>query len=106
MVNKELLKKLADELTADNAEDKIYWQENYDKRLAELSKNLDDTIDYLNNCDKREFLCASEVFDELSEHFKSQRLIECVEKNVKRFNDERFIEDIKKELSYMKKNLQ
>jgi len=99
------LKKLSDELSDKNSEEKIFWKDNYERRLEELSRNLDDTIDYLSTCGKQEFLCAGEVLDELSEHFKSKKLIECVEANLERFHDEELKKSIEKEVRYMKKHL-
>lgn len=51
---------------------------------ALLKLNLSDTIDFLNNCSSEELYWVSELFERLSEHFKSQKLIECMEKNEKR----------------------
>ena len=103
-MNREYLRQLA--IEADDIEEKdpqndVLWYENFDKRLAELTKNLDDTIEFLDTCSAQELSAFSEVFEELSEHFRSQKLIECVERNVTRFDDPALQEQLKMELGYM-----
>ncbi len=41
-------------------------------------------MNYLNICSSEEFYCISEMFEDLSEYFKSQELIDCMERNAKR----------------------
>ena len=43
-----------------------------------LSENEEDTIAYLNNCDKDELYWISEVFEDISENLQSQEFIECL----------------------------
>ena len=104
-MNKDYIKALVDEAEALDPENEVLWEINYDKRLAELSKNLDETIEFLDMCSEKELNWLSETFDDLSEHFKSQKLIDCVERNVYRFSDKELQEQLKMELYYMKMHL-
>ena len=104
-MDKERLKKLIDEVSAPNAEEEIFWQANYEQRLEELKKDLAETIEYIDTCSKKELEWIGETFDELSEYFKSRALIDCVERNVTRFDDPELQETLKKELGYMKFHL-
>lgn len=49
-----------------------------------LSENLEDIIEYLDNVSSLEFSFVCSIFDDLSEHFKSEKFIECIEKNAVR----------------------
>lgn len=101
-MNREYMKQLAEEAEAIDPQNEVLWEINFNKRLAELKINLDDTINYLDTCSKQELDWASETFEDLSEYFKSQRLIECVERNITRFPDEELQKQLKMELEYMK----
>lgn len=96
------MKRLAEEAEAIDPQNEVLWEINFNKRLAELKINLDDTINYLDTCSKQELDWASETFEDLSEYFKSQRLIECVERNITRFPDEELQKQLQMELEYMK----
>ena len=101
-MNREYMKQLAEEAETIDPQNEVLWEINFNKRLAELKINLDDTINYLNTCSKQELDWASETFEDLSEYFKSQRLIECVERNITRFPDEELQKQLQMELEYMK----
>ncbi len=101
-MNREYMKRLAEEAEAIDPQNEVLWEINFNKRLAELKINLDDTINYLDTCSKQELDWASETFEDLSEYFKSQRLIECVERNITRFPDEELQKQLQMELEYMK----
>ena len=101
-MNREYMKQLAEEAEAIDPQNEVLWEINFNKRLAELKINLDDTINYLDTCSKQELDWASETFEDLSEYFKSQRLIECVERNITRFPDEELQKQLQMELEYMK----
>ncbi len=83
-------------------EDETVWKDITSKIYDELSQNLDETINYCDTCNSEELFFISQVFEELSEHFKSQKLIECVERNVFRFSDKELQDQLKMELEYMK----
>lgn len=104
-MNREYMKRLAEEAEAIDPQNEVLWEINFNKRLAELKINLDDTINYLDTCSKQELDWASETFEDLSEYFKSQRLIECVERNITRFPDEELQKQLKMELEFMKHSM-
>ena len=83
-------------------QNEIFWQNNFQQRLEILTKNLDNTIDYINTCSEDELDYISECFEELSEHFQSQELIDCVKNNISRFNNPELQAELKMELEYMK----
>ena len=101
-MNREYMKQLAEEAEAIDPQNEVLWEINFNKRLAELKINLDDTINYLDTCSKQELDWASETFEDLSEYFKSQSLIECVERIITRFPDEELQKQLQMELEYMK----
>ena len=49
-----------------------------------LSVNLNETMQYLDSISKEDISYVCSTFDDLSEHFQSKELIECMEKNAKR----------------------
>ena len=70
-----------------------------------MSKNLDDTINYLDNCSDLELFWATEVLEELSEKFKSKKLIECVERNITRCTNNEVKSQLLMTLDYMKQHM-
>ena len=83
-MNEKRLEELVNENKKIHIEDDIaqerIWKEMYDI----LSINLDDTIDYLNSISKEAISFVCSIFDDLSEHFQSEELIECMERNALR----------------------
>ena len=63
-----------------------------------LSQDLNETIAYLNNITSEELEYICSIFDDLSEHFKSMKLIECMGKNADRTGV-----DCKIDIEYAKK---
>lgn len=90
-------------LWENDPQNEIKWEETINKIFLEMSKNLDKTIEFINTCSKEELFYISQVFEELSKYFKSQKLIQCVEQNLYRFNDLELQSQIKMELEYMQK---
>lgn len=101
-MDKEYLKYLAEQEDAADPQNEIVIEDIVNRRFAELSEDLDSTIDYLDTCGKDELFFASEVFEELTKHFKSQKLIACIERNITRFDDEQLQKTLCMELDYMK----
>ena len=57
----------------------------YQEKLFEIFKiDLTESMDFLDSCSAEELYWISEIFEDLSEHFKSQELIECMERNAAR----------------------
>ncbi len=68
-----------------------YWQ-----RLTELlSRNVEDTIHYLNNCSEEEIYWLSEIFEDISAKVNSQKYIECLKKLDKKYSNLNLSMDIK-----------
>lgn len=53
-----------------------------------LSTDIDDTIEFLGECTGEEFGWMSEIFAELAEATKSQKLVDALYETAKRFPDE------------------
>lgn len=104
-MNRAYVKQLVDEAETLDPQNEVLWQENYDKRFAELSRNLDETISYLDTCSEKELDWMSELLEALSEHFGSQKLIACVERNMPRCSDPALQAQLKTELEYMRAHL-
>lgn len=83
-MNVSKLKELIKERALVDAQNDILTEKSQKEEFNILSKNLSDTINFLNTCSKEEFYWISEIFDDLSEHFKSNELIECMERNAMR----------------------
>lgn len=66
-----------------------------------LSENIDETIEYLNNCNEEEIYWISEVFDDISEQTKSIKFIECIEKISEKYPNL----DLEKDIFYARKAL-
>ena len=101
-MDKEYLKQLAEEAEELDPENEALWQENFDKRFAELSKDLNATMEYLSSCSEIELDWMSEVFEKLSEYFRSPELIACVEQIIKKFDNLELKMQLERELDYMK----
>lgn len=100
--DREKLKELVNSVKKIDPENDILWLENYKQRLKILTKNLENTMDYLNTCSEDEFDYISECFEELSKYFKSQDLINCVKSNISRFDNPELQKQLKMEIEYMK----
>lgn len=83
-MNTKKIKQLIEERDRIDPQNDILAEENQKKVFDILKVNLNDTIEYLDNCTSRELFWVSELFDDLSEYFKSKELIECMERNSKR----------------------
>ncbi len=83
-MNEKLIKKLIQEKKEINPQNDILLNEKYEELLQIFKENLYESINYLNTCSSDEFYWLSELFEDLSEYFKSQELIDCMEQNSKR----------------------
>ena len=83
-MNVEKLKGLIKERALIDAQNDVLTEQNHDEQFKLLSVNLSETINFLNNCLPEELYWVSELYERLSEHFKSQELIDCMESNAKR----------------------
>ena len=83
----------------------VSWELIINDILLELSQNLDETILYLDTCSPKELYFVSQIFEELAEHFKSAKLLHCVERNVSRIINPEQQAQVKKEIEYMKTHI-
>ena len=73
------------------------------KCMIILSVNLSETMQYLDGISKEDISYVCSIFDDLSEHFQSKELIECMEKNAKRTGFDCSV-DIECAIEMLKKN--
>lgn len=83
-MNKERLEELIEKNKNIDLEDDFAHNSIWKEMLEILSQNLNDTITFLENITAEELEYIRSIFDDLSEHFKSQELIECMERNALR----------------------
>ena len=102
-MNKNYLKELVCEANKINPENEIMMERNRQKRLEEMSKNIIETMEYLDTCEENELLWATEVLEDLAEHFKSKELVVCVERNAKRCVEQETINQLNMVIEYMYK---
>lgn len=80
-MNAERLRELIDRYAGADADNDIesnyFWKESF----KILSNNLEETIAYLDNINSGDLFYISSIFDDLSEHFQSIELIECMKRN-------------------------
>lgn len=74
-MDKLYIKRLVVEAEDIDPQNEVLENENSRKRFAEMAKNLNEAIEYLDTCDAIEFWWATEVLEELAEFFRSQELI-------------------------------
>ena len=102
-MDKELFLKLIIEAEKIDPQNEVLYEQNQDKRFIVLSNDINETIEFLDCCSKKELDWASESFGRLCEHFKSEKLLKCVERNLHRFDDDILYNQLKMEYDYMKK---
>ncbi len=83
-MNKERLTELIEKNKNIDLEDDFAHNSIWNEMLEILSQDLNDTITFLENITAEELEYIRSIFDDLSEHFKSQELIECMERNALR----------------------
>lgn len=101
MDNKKL-KSLVENAINIDPENEVQIEENAKQRLALMKENLEDTISYLNTCSEIELLWATEILEDLSEYYKSDKLIKCVENNAKRCQNTEIESQLRATINYMK----
>ena len=99
---KEEMKKLVEEVDLLDPQNDVLWEINWRKRIKLLTADLNQTIEYLDECSEKELSCATELLEELMAHFKSKELVACVERNIKRCKEGETIKYLNEELEYMK----
>ncbi len=77
---RELIDRYAEADVENDIESDYFWKESF----KILSIDLNETIAYLDSISANDLEYVKEIFDDLSEHFKSIELIGCMERNAKR----------------------
>lgn len=75
MINNQM-KELINSLKNADMNDHILIHDLWDKEIEVLSFSLDETINYLNAASEEDIYWCSEVWDDISRHFKSKELID------------------------------
>ena len=83
-MNVDKVKELILERSKMNPQNDILAGQNQEQLFEIFKVNLNECIEFLDSCSAEELYWISELFDDLSEHFKSQELIECMERNALR----------------------
>ncbi len=86
-------------------EDIAKFRENDKKILAEFSINLNDTIDYYNQCNADELSLLSILIIDLTNHFRSNELVNCFEKRIAKLEDKLLKKCLENELDFIKSSL-
>lgn len=66
-----------------------------------LSKDIYETVSYLENCSEEDIYYISPVFDDISERLQSTKFIECIEQLAVKYPDS----DLEVDIMYAKKAL-
>jgi len=77
-----------------NIEDDYGIQECWDNMINILSKDVEKTISYLENCSEEDIYFISEVFEDISERLHSKEYIACLRKLDKKFPNLNMTKDI------------
>lgn len=85
-----------------NINDDYGIEKSWNEIVEALSKNEDNTINYLKNADRDGLYWISEVFEDISENLQSERFIYCLRKLDKKYPDLDMTSDIDIAESYIK----
>ncbi len=88
------MKKIISEFKSINPNMEDLVAEYLKKEIKVLCKSLDDTIYFLENADEETICFSCTIWDEVSKHFKSKRLVACMKECIKRFPDNKQILEI------------
>ncbi|MBJ7894351.1 hypothetical protein [Bacillus atrophaeus] len=84
-----------------NLNDDYGIQKSWEEIIEVLSKNEENTLSYLKNCNKEDLYRISEVFEDLAESLHSKELINCLRKLDEKYPDLEMTNDIDKAESYI-----
>ena len=79
-VKKEVIEVFYFEWERKNIEDDYGIQNCWNKMIDILSKDINETVAYLENCSEEDIYFISEVFEDVSEQLQSKEYIECLRK--------------------------
>ncbi|ASS72390.1 hypothetical protein [Bacillus atrophaeus] len=84
-----------------NLNDDYGIQKSWEEIIEVLSKNEENTLSYLENCNKEDLYWINEVFEDLAESLHSKELINCLRKLDEKYPDLEMTNDIDKAESYI-----
>ena len=91
---KEIMDNLIRERKNKHPEDDYGIYECWDKMTEILSQDIDETIQYLENCSEEDIYFISEIFEDISEKVKSEKYIICLRELDKKFPSLNMTRDI------------
>ena len=77
---KDIMDDIISERKSKNIEDDYGIQNCCNKMIDILSKDINETVAYLENCSEEDIYFISEVFEDVSEQLQSKEYIECLRK--------------------------
>ena len=75
---KDIMDDIISERKSKNIEDDYGIQNCWNKMIDILSKDINETVAYLENCSEEDIYFISEVFEDVSEQLQSKEYIECL----------------------------
>ena len=94
MMIKNLMDKIIAERKKKSIEDDYGIQDCWDKMVDILSKDIYETVTYLESCSEEDIYFISEVFEDVSEQLQSKEYIDCLRRLDKKFPDLNLTKDI------------
>ncbi len=98
---KNLMDKILIEREKKHINDDFGIEECWDKMVEILSKNTNETIEYLQNCSEEEIYFISEVFEDISYKLQSPEYILCLRELEKKFPNLNLKKDVDLAESYL-----
>ena len=98
---KNLMDKILIEREKKHINDGFGIEECWDKMVEILSKNTNETIEYLQNCSEEEIYFISEVFEDISDKLQSPEYILCLRELEKKFPNLNLKKDVDLAESYL-----
>lgn len=93
-MNKNLMDKIIAERKKKSIEDDYGIQDCWDKMVDILSKDIYETVAYLESCSEEDIYFISEIFEDVSEQLQSKEYIECLRRLDKKFPSLNMTKDI------------
>jgi hypothetical protein len=75
-------------------------EQNNKKRIHELTKNLDETIQYFDTCSQLELYWSYQILEDICDYFQSAELLDCIKRNITRFDDKNLQDILCEEYAY------
>ena len=91
---KDIMDNIISERKSKNIEDDYGIQNCWNKMIDILSKDINETVAYLENCSEKDIYFISEIFEDVSEMLQSKEYIECLRKLDDKFPDLHMTKDI------------